>query len=251
MASAGSGRSCGFNAHGSGPAPMPSAECIIAHRTRHADARPPVFLFFSVGTTCRPYVGIVFAGKRTLTRNLFVVSHYRLDQHHAIEIKNGTPGCVKSEVLVNVTYPADQIEPAIGDQNIEFEQLCCRGFRIMPFEYTLSSDKTLLTIRGAGGASMADRHSCVQKILKDSTLPSSCDIVIDVDNVSGAPSSSELREIAYLIDVLHKRFAKRVAILNGRVGHVTTSQVIALLTESASVRAFLTVDEMKEWLSTE
>ena len=118
----------------------------------------------------------------------------------------------------------------------------------MAFVYTLSPDKTLLTISGAGNASIEERYSCVGKILTDSMLPNSCDIVIDINEVSIPPSSSELREIVYLIGVLRRRFAKRVAILNGRVGHATTSQLIALMVESSSVKAFLTEDEMNKWL---
>ena len=119
----------------------------------------------------------------------------------------------------------------------------------MPFKYTLSPDKKMLTISGNGDASIEDRHFCVKKILEDITLPGSCDVVIDVNNLSGQPSNSGAREIAYLVNVLRERFAKRVAILNGRVGHATASQIIALLTDSVSVRAFLTEDEMNEWLS--
>ena len=120
----------------------------------------------------------------------------------------------------------------------------------MPFDYAIDRENRLLTITGSGHASMDDRYDLVQRVMNDQSIDGSYQVLIDVCGVSNSPSAGDIGSVASLIERLQSKFRGRVAILNTGVGHVTVTNLIALVADYGddNVRAFLSGNEAREWL---
>jgi hypothetical protein len=123
----------------------------------------------------------------------------------------------------------------------------------MAFTYSFEPNDYFLMITGAGYVTTAERIDCMDRILKDRSLPPQCNILIDVCDVTNSPTDVEISIISIMIQQLASKFSGRVAILNTEVGHSTISNLIALSTERGItgppiVKAFFDVTEAQNWL---
>jgi len=121
----------------------------------------------------------------------------------------------------------------------------------MSFDYTVDTENQLITITGLGHASMEERYACVQRMLNNRSIGSEHNILINVCQVINAPLPGDIDSIVSLIERLQSKFKGRVAILNTAAGHVTFTNLITLSAHCGPdiVRAFLSENEAREWLS--
>lgn len=118
----------------------------------------------------------------------------------------------------------------------------------MSLEYGYEPQDSLVVIRGAADVTMAERLTIVEKIVTDSSLPTSASILIDVTEVDRANESPDIEAYTDLVRRLRARFRGRIAIVNSAVGHMMVSYLVALAIDDSSVRAFVSQHDARPWL---
>lgn len=121
----------------------------------------------------------------------------------------------------------------------------------MPVTTVYDVGAKLIHLYGEGVVSMEDRRRWVGQVFKNPEYSSEADILVDVCQVSNAPEGAEYLLVAELIKLLRSRFSGRIAILNTRAGHVTTSNLIALTADLSQkfVRVFYEEEAARAWLA--
>ena len=120
----------------------------------------------------------------------------------------------------------------------------------MPFDYIFDADSQILTIIGTEPSSMDQRYECIQRIMNDPILNGRIHVLIDISRITATPTPDNARSVVTLIQLLIDKFMSRVAIMHNRVGHATTTHLVALYANrnQYSVRAFLDNTAARDWL---
>ena len=123
----------------------------------------------------------------------------------------------------------------------------------MPCDYAVDHPARMLTITGDGAVSMEERRKCVHRIMGDLSLKGKYHLLINMDRATVSPTADEIPLVSLLIDQLKMKLNGRVAIYNTRVGHVTTSHLVAHTANGISdrVKAFFDENEARNWLHQE
>ncbi|WP_414660574.1 STAS/SEC14 domain-containing protein [Horticoccus sp. 23ND18S-11] len=96
---------------------------------------------------------------------------------------------------------------------------------------------------------MADRVAWVNLVVAGRARGSGIDVLIDVSQITTMPEAEECGHIVRLMEKLQQHLGGRVAIVNARAGHATTSHLIAAHAASGEIRAFTDKTRARNWLA--
>lgn len=120
----------------------------------------------------------------------------------------------------------------------------------MPFDVSFDVDRRLLLATGRGVPSLADRIAWVNAVVDRYPAGSGFDVLIDVSEITTMPEAADCGHIVKLMEKLQQHLGGRIAIVNSRAGHATTTHLIAAVAASGQVRAFTQAQRARTWLET-
>jgi len=115
---------------------------------------------------------------------------------------------------------------------------------------TINHDEKLITIIGSGIVTLDERYNCVRNLLRNDFLGRTYHALFEVSSITNNLLAHELQPTATLLAMLQDKIQGRVAIVNTHAGHATTASLVAISADADCrfVRAFLSVDEARDWL---
>ena len=121
----------------------------------------------------------------------------------------------------------------------------------MPFQMEIDHGRKLVRIIGSGAATMPERHDCIRDVLRDVRSGDPYNAIINVANVTTAPTEQDRMMIGMLVSKLMTHLKGKLAIVNSRPGHILISAFIAFDAEGRNlpVRTFLTEMEAMSWFT--
>jgi hypothetical protein len=121
----------------------------------------------------------------------------------------------------------------------------------MAIEYSFDERANILIFASSDNISVQERHGAVLRAMRDKSLPTQCDILIDVSGISEEPLGDDRQLIASLLRLLQERFSGRIAIITGggAVSHSTVILIVFLADSGErSLRSFSSREEALLWL---
>ncbi len=122
----------------------------------------------------------------------------------------------------------------------------------MPIAYHFDRTRVLLEVIATGYVTVDDRAQFVATAMNDLELPSPLPILIDASGVDNPPSSSDVPQMARLVEMLATRFNARIAYFVTGAGMVTPYILASynVRDDLADARTFTGRDEAIKWLKT-
>lgn len=120
----------------------------------------------------------------------------------------------------------------------------------MAIEYFYDPQKLLISIVCRGVISIDDRIYFVRRLFDDPNLPEQASILINVNEVTNAPTKEEIGMIGLLIEKLLSRFCGRVALVNSMIDHVLCSHFVLfnVVKGHSKTRVFASRSEARDWI---
>ncbi len=120
----------------------------------------------------------------------------------------------------------------------------------MPIQYMFDKELSIIIATAIGRVAIEDRAAFVDKILRDTSMPETAPLLIDVSAIENAPEMNDAHRMKILMQMLISRFKRKVAYWVTAVGMVTPFSLVTFASSLGrdDVRTFTSRDEAIRWL---